>query len=216
MTMEKYGPQSGWVVDQHSSNPTADGMVWRYGTERACNLVGRYVTIFADYSAIAKPFEIALCQFGVLGNRIPIPDEVPFPPTFSEKPKPSIVQLGRDQSWVLPEIIIGSVALVEVGFEPDYLLTDFIDYDAEKRTFSFFGADASTKLHEGFYKIKITLIDENNLNSEYTQQVIVQKAQLPSPLEPEKQEKSSDEAIDSSPLEDNTEKPNETFTTSKS
>ena len=47
MTISMDGPQSGWVFDQFE-----DGMVWRYGTERPCNLVGRYVTIFADYSAI--------------------------------------------------------------------------------------------------------------------------------------------------------------------
>ena len=81
--------QSGWVND-----PRYGALfVWRYGTERPCNLVGRYVTIVADYSAVAKPFEIALCQFGVMGKRIPVPDEViePVPPTFSEEPKPSIV-----------------------------------------------------------------------------------------------------------------------------
>ena len=74
-------------------------MVWRYGTEKPCNLVGRYVTIFADYSTLAATapytFEIALCHWGIMGNRIPITDEVdevidlkepipePIPPTFS-------------------------------------------------------------------------------------------------------------------------------------
>ena len=57
MTIEKYGPQSGWVFDQFAQdNGITDGMVWRYGTERPCNLVGRYVTIFADYSVIPKPY----------------------------------------------------------------------------------------------------------------------------------------------------------------
>ena len=90
MTIEKDGsPQSGWVYDQFyfTHVPSSGGLAWRYGTERPCNLVGRYVTIVADYSAVAKPFEIALCQFGVMGKRIPIPDEViePVPPTFSEE-----------------------------------------------------------------------------------------------------------------------------------
>ena len=62
--------ESGWVFDKLANN-----MVWRYGTERACNLVGRYVTIVADYTLIPTPYEIALCHFGVMGNRIPIPDE---------------------------------------------------------------------------------------------------------------------------------------------
>ena len=74
MRIEKYGSESGWVYDG-KANLNGQGLVWRYGTERPCNLVGRYVTIVADYSAIAKPFEIALCQFGVMGNRIPIPGE---------------------------------------------------------------------------------------------------------------------------------------------
>ena len=61
-------------------------MVWRYGRERPCNLIGRYVTIFADYSAMVGTYEIALCHWGIMGSRIPIPDEViePVPPTFSE------------------------------------------------------------------------------------------------------------------------------------
>ena len=68
--------QSGWVVDPNLYNSAADDIVWRYGTERPCNLVGRYITIFADYSEVAKPFQIALCQFGVMGSEIPVLDEV--------------------------------------------------------------------------------------------------------------------------------------------
>ena len=93
MTIDKDGgPQSGWVYDATFSNTADNGMVWRYGTERPCNLVGRYVTIFADYSAIPKPYEIALCQFGVMGKRVYIPDKVePVAPTFSEVLKSKIV-----------------------------------------------------------------------------------------------------------------------------
>ena len=76
--------ESGWVRD-----PRFNRNVWRYGTERPCNLVGRYVTIFADYSAVSKPSEIALCSFGIMGNRTPVPDEVIVPeftpPTFAEE-----------------------------------------------------------------------------------------------------------------------------------
>ena len=69
MTLEKDGSaQSGYVEDPsthvtwHVSNGApSDGLVWRYGTERPCNLVGRYVTIFADYSGVPTPYEIALC-----------------------------------------------------------------------------------------------------------------------------------------------------------
>ena len=97
MTLEKDGSaQSGYVEDLltqvswHVSNGApSDGLVWRYGTERPCNLVGRYVTIFADYSAVSKPSEIALCSFGIMGNRTPVPDEVIVPeftpPTFAEE-----------------------------------------------------------------------------------------------------------------------------------
>ena len=87
MRISKNGSESGWVYDG-KANLSSQGLVWRYGTERTCNLVGRYVTIVADYSAIAKPFEIALCQFGVMGNRIPILDEtklLPVPPSFAEE-----------------------------------------------------------------------------------------------------------------------------------
>ena len=63
----------------------SDGMVWRYGTERPCNLEGRYVTIFADYSEVPTPFEIALCQWGIMGTRTTIADVVEsVAPTFSE------------------------------------------------------------------------------------------------------------------------------------
>ena len=83
---------SGWVYD-----PKPDQNVWRYGTERPCNLIGRYVTIVADYSAVQKPFEIALCHWGILGNREPIPDEVEeevIVPTFAEDMVPQYIVLG--------------------------------------------------------------------------------------------------------------------------
>ena len=65
MTIEEelVSAQSGWYSDAKY------GTQWRYGTERPCNLVGRYVTIYADYSAVEKPNEIALCYWGVMGNR---------------------------------------------------------------------------------------------------------------------------------------------------
>ena len=62
----------------HFYDPKYRRWIWRYGTERPCNLFGRYVSIIADYSAIAMvgSYEIALCQWGVLGNRIVVPEEV--------------------------------------------------------------------------------------------------------------------------------------------
>ena len=62
--------ESGWVHDPY---PNRD--VWRYGTERPCNLNGRYVSILADYSTVSTPYEIALCQFAVLGEETPIVEE---------------------------------------------------------------------------------------------------------------------------------------------
>ena len=78
-----------------------------------CGLVGRYVTILADYSLIPTPYEIALCQFGVLGNRIVIPDEEVIepevepeteavPPTFADILQASPVVRDQASSWVLP------------------------------------------------------------------------------------------------------------------
>ena len=149
-----------------------------------------------------------------MGKRDPIPDEVePFPPTFAQELQPSLVKIGEDSSWVLPEIVNGSSALVDVEVVPELLLSGLIDYDVEKNTVSFSGVKASKRLYDQFYKIRITLIDENNLYAEYTQQVIVQKLQPEEPTEPENQEKSTDAIIDSSPLEDKSdfaEKPNET------
>ena len=75
---------------------------------------------------------------------------------------------GEDQSWVLPEVVIGSAALSVIQVVPDLYLTGMIDYDADTKTVSFSDAQASKKLEEGFYMIKITLVDENDLQTEYT------------------------------------------------
>ena len=125
---------SGYVYDAlHDQN------VWRYGTERPCNLRGRYVTIFADYSAITKPYEIALCQIGIMGDPLSqVEEEViesepeveHVPPTFAEKLQPSTVVLDEASTWVLPEVIIGSAALVEVVVIPSSSLKNSIEYDA--------------------------------------------------------------------------------------
>ena len=117
-------------------------MVWRSGTERPCNLVGRYVTIFADYSTIAATapytFEIALCHWGIMGNRVPILveeeeviEEESVPPSFAEDLQPRTVNRDEASSWVLPKVIIGSAALLDVVVIPDLFLTNFIDYDAQ-------------------------------------------------------------------------------------
>ena len=59
-------PESGWIDD-----PWRGPNVWRYGTERPCNLEGRYVHIVADYSdPLTRPTEIAICTVGVMGNYI--------------------------------------------------------------------------------------------------------------------------------------------------
>ena len=99
-----------------------------------------------------------------MGKRDPIPDEVetdvePVPPTFAEELQPSLVKVGEVSSWVLPEITNGSSAQVDVEIDPDLLLTGLIDYDAKTKTVSFSGDKASKRLHDGFYKIRITLID---------------------------------------------------------
>ena len=73
-----------------------------------------------------------------MGNRVVIPDEVTEPeaevahvaPAFAEKLQPSSVVLDEASSWVLPEVVIGSAALVNVVVIPDLFLTNFIDYDA--------------------------------------------------------------------------------------
>ena len=103
-----------------------------------CNLVGQYVTIVADYSDVTPPYEIALCSWGILGDGIPIPDEVTepelepvhVPPTFAEGLQPSSVVLNEASSWILPEVIIGSVALEEILVIPGTILKNSIDYDA--------------------------------------------------------------------------------------
>ena len=52
-------------------------------------------------------------------------------PAFAEKLQPSTVVLDEASTWVLPKVIIGSAALVEVVVIPDLFLTNVIDYDAQ-------------------------------------------------------------------------------------
>ena len=85
-----------------------------------------------------------------MGNRIPIPDEViepvePVPPTFAEELQPNLLKIGEDSLWVLPEIIDGSATLADVLVDPDFRLSDFIDYDAQTNSVSFSGTIASKK-----------------------------------------------------------------------
>ena len=185
MTIAKDGSeQSGWVHDPVSLSSFGtnggvgqDGLVWRCGTERPCKLKGRYVTIYANYSAIQTPFEIALCHWGIMGSRVPVSDEVidleepipePIPPTFANDLQPSPVVLNIASSWVIPEVIIGSAALVDVVVIPDLFLTNVIDYDARSKTISFAGSASDSELKTGYFKLKITLIDVNGLEKEYT------------------------------------------------
>ena len=144
--------QSGWV-DEDLDAATAN--VWRYGTERPCNLAGRYFSIIADYTGVAAtaPFhlaptgayEIGLCNLAVMGTGDIIPEEEasevvieepilepePILPTFAEDLQPITVKSNEDVSWVLPKVTIGSGALVDVVVIPDLFLTNFIDYDAQ-------------------------------------------------------------------------------------
>ena len=154
-----------------------------------------------------------------MGSRTTYSNEVEsIAPTFSEDLEPSIVVSGEDQSWVIPDVIIGSAALAIIQVVPDLYLTDMIAYDAETKTVSFSDAKASKKLEEGFYMIKITLIDANDLQTEYTQQVIVEKLYS---LESEEEENSTDASQfqedplpveDPQPVEDKAEQPSGTFT----
>ena len=103
----------------------------------------------------------------------------------------------------------GSIALVDVV--PDLFLTGLVDYDAQTQTVTFDGAKATKILNTGTYKIKITLIDENNLKTEYVQLVAVNKPQLLNTLEPENQEKTKDAVVVSLPLEDKADQRNKTI-----
>ena len=94
----------------------------------------------------------------------------------------------------------GSIALVDVV--PDLFLTGLVDYDAQTQTVTFDGAKAAKRLKAGTYKIKITIIDEKNLKTEYVQLVFVKKPQFLNTLEPEKEEESSDAVKDSLPPKD--------------
>ena len=68
-----------------------------------------------------------------MGNRIPIIDEEsePIPPTFAEELQPISIVLEVASSWVLPEVVVGTAALVEILVIPDPKLTKVIDYDAK-------------------------------------------------------------------------------------
>ena len=62
-------------------------------------------------------------------------------------------------------MIIGSAALAEVVVIPDPILTNVIDYDAQSKTVDFLGSEADSMLQSGFFKLRITLVDANGLES---------------------------------------------------
>ena len=111
-----------------------------------------------------------------MGNRIPISDEVleeviepeSILPTFSESLVPQNIILGETTSWVLPEVISGSVPLKRVEVVPDFLLKNFIEYDDETRTVEFSGVKTIPQLKTKVFGIKITLVDEDGSKNEYT------------------------------------------------
>ena len=153
-------------------------MVWRYGTERPCNLVGRYVSIVADISERAT-FKIQLCHFAVLGQREPIPDEVEepnnVPPSFAENLRASFVIFGESLSWVLPEIITGSAAFEKVVVVPKFILASNIFYDAETNSITFKDSETNLRIKNGMTNIKISLVDVNGLTNEYYQILFIKK-----------------------------------------
>ena len=66
MTLDKdTSAESGWVYD---TVPNPDDYVWRYGTERSCDLKGKYITFEADFSSEASNYEKTICIIGVMGN----------------------------------------------------------------------------------------------------------------------------------------------------
>ena len=76
-----------------------------------------------------------------MGDRIVIPDEEVIepevepeteavPPTFADILQASPVVRDQASSWVLPKVIIGSAALLEIVVVPDLFLTNVITYDA--------------------------------------------------------------------------------------
>ena len=187
ITREVTSAQSGWVYDGYTASnggsAPADGIVWRYGTERACNLVGRYVSIVADYSTVTPPYEISLCQWAIMGGPAPpveeeevIEPEVvpevelvtePVVSTISEVLVPQHIILGESISWVLPEVITSSESLKRVEVVPDFLLKNFIEYNDETKSVEYSGPKTVSQLKTGVYWIKITLIDEDGSSNEY-------------------------------------------------
>ena len=147
-----------------------------------------------------------------MGQRTIIPDEVievieevlepeTVLPTFAEELQQSTVNLDEASSWVLPEVILGSAALGNVVVIPDQDLTNVIEYDAQSQTVSFSGTDSL--LQPGFFLLKISLVDENGLKSDYTQQVVV--LEPPSPeLEPDQE---TETEMETNSEEQKTEKP---------
>ena len=136
-----------------------------------------------------------------MGNRVPIlveEEEVieqeSVPPSFAEDLQPRTVNRDEASSWVLPKVIIGSAALLDVVVIPDLFLTNVIDYDAQSQTISFAGSDSDFELKTGFFKLKITLIDVNGLEKEYTQTIVVSgQKQTEAVAEPQSEEEKKED-----------------------
>ena len=175
MTIAQDGsPESGWVYDGNTIVlPGINGYVWRYGTERPCNLVGRYVTIFADYSSIATPYEIGLCQWGVMGNRIPILDEVieQVSSVLVEELEGIVLKLGQPSEWDVAIIATPEITIREVKITPDSRLAPYLVYEPETSKVYFNGDLTDESMIGQIFQINYQVIFENGLEANKTQTV---------------------------------------------
>ena len=54
-----------------------DYELWNYGVEIWCNLEGQYTTIVADLADLSGPYEMSICNIGVMGTEYVRDNSVP-------------------------------------------------------------------------------------------------------------------------------------------
>ena len=62
--------QTNCCVDDNISNFGSTTPLWKYGGEHWCNLQGRYVTLYRDFSDWSgAAFDLTICNFNIYGGK---------------------------------------------------------------------------------------------------------------------------------------------------
>jgi len=94
-------------------------------------------------------------------------------PTFKEALAPVKLLFDKPERWALPAIQPGVFAVSEVKFEPDAALGAFLTFQKDSSAVTFSGDVASVALAAQSLKIKYALVDANQIETVFTQEVTI-------------------------------------------